>query len=647
MDKNTKKSIIELIERSEPLPLEYERELFPTTKKEIELKYAGKERDETILNDTMSVPFQAVKHFGKIGNGEWANMLIFGDNLQALKHLLKLKEEGKLKNPDGSDGIKLIYIDPPFATQQDFEGSKEQKAYSDKIADAEFLEFLRKRLIILKDLLTDDGSIFVHLDYRTVHYIKILIDEVFDKNNLVNEIIWAYRIQGISRSSYARKHNTILWYSKTSKFIFEKERERNPYEKPFIDTKVDTPQINLSEKEKSNLIELIKNEKIFPDKYKDILFNKYYSDVLVRDVWDCDYTKPFISGSLEYVGYPTQKPEGLLARILKNSTKDGDIVLDCFAGSGTAGAVAEKLGRKWIMVDSGKLAIYTIQKRMMDLKEDIGNVTGKPLKHKPFVLYHAGLYNDGELLQQMKSDEYKDFVLELFSCQKGDHKINGMSMQGTLNNYSVMVFDKENFLTYEFIDDLHKIVGSSIKDQLYLIAPVGVVGFNEDYVIRGKIKYVVLRIPNSIIEMIKDKKFTKLKQPRSVSDINHTIDAVGFDFVYPPKVKTRYYTENPKGKLIDREYVIEIEEFEPVQLGMNVVEFKDSRAESLATVMIDFNYNGEIFNLSKHAFGDQITKDDFRLTWDEEIGDKIMIIYIDIFGNEKREVISKKDFARR
>ena len=203
-----------------------------------------------------------------------------------------------------------------------------------------------------------------------------------------------------------------------------------------------------------------------------------------------------------------------MLRILKNSTKNGDIVLDCFAGSGTTGAVAEKLDRKWIMVDCGKLSIYAIQKRMMDLKNEIGN-NGKPLKHKPFILHHAGLYNDGELLQQMQSEEYKDFVLELFSCQKREHKINGLTMQGTLNNYSVMIFDKENFLTYEFIDDLHKTVGSSIKDQLYLIAPVGVVGFNEDYVTRGMIKYVVLRIPNSIIELIREKKFTKLKQPRS------------------------------------------------------------------------------------------------------------------------------------
>ena len=128
--------------------------------------------------------------------------------------------------------------------------SKEQKAYSDKLADAGFLEFFKKRLILLKGLLTEDGSIFVHLDYRTIHCIKLLMDELFNKNNLVNEIIWAYRIQGISRSSYARKHNTILWYSKSSQFIFEQERERTPYEKPFIDTKVDIPQIKLSEKEK-------------------------------------------------------------------------------------------------------------------------------------------------------------------------------------------------------------------------------------------------------------------------------------------------------------------------------------------------------------------------------------------------------------
>ena len=661
MDKNTQKSIIELIERGEPLPLEYEGELFPTTKREYELKYAEKEREETILNDTMSVPFQAVKHFGNVRNSEWANMLIFGDNLQALKHLLKLKEEGKLKNPDGKDGVKLVYIDPPFATKQDFKGGQEQKAYGDSIEGAKFIEFIRKRLILLREVMTEDGMIFVHLDNKKAHYIKIIMDEVFSETNFRNDIIWRYNGKGLTntQTSFVPYYADILFYSKSNKTNVFSNRipgiAKSVVERfgRYMDSNNNILFKTLKKYNENTEYEKayarFKKEFGREPKDDDIAVD-YNSGIMLKDIWDDIAIIRESYAYDEYYGYPTPKPEKLVERIISAASAPGDIVLDCFAGSGTTGAVAEKLyvkgiNRKWIMIDCSKFAIYTITKRLLNLKEEIGN-KGKSLKHMPFVLYNSGLYNDGELLQQMQSEDYKDFVLELFSCQKREHKINGLQMQGTLNNHSVMIFDKANFLTYEFIDDLHKIVGSSIKDQLYLIAPVGVVGFNEDYVMRGKIKYVVLRVPNSIIEHIRDRNFTKLKQPRSIDDINQTIDAVGFDFVYPPNVKTKYYLEKLKGKLIEREYILEIIEFEPVQLGTNVVKFKDPRAESLAMVMVDFNYDGETFNLSKYFFGDKIAKDGFRATWNEEIGDKIMVIYVDIFGNEKREVISKKNFER-
>ena len=133
--------IVSLLKEGKPLPEDYKAILFDT-KKEYELVYADKEREEDILADTMAVPLQKVKTFrnGKNGNG-WTNMLIFGDNLQVLKTLLQMKQEGKLKNADGTPGVRLIYIDPPFATRQEFRGSQEQKAYQDKIAGASFWSF--------------------------------------------------------------------------------------------------------------------------------------------------------------------------------------------------------------------------------------------------------------------------------------------------------------------------------------------------------------------------------------------------------------------------------------------------------------------------------------------------------------------------
>ena len=159
---------MKLAETGEELPAEWARELFPPERREYELVYNGKDTEEQILADTMAVPFQEVSTFGQNGV-DWHNKLIFGDNLQAMKTLLQMKAEGKLVNADGTPGVRLIYIDPPFATKKEFRGSHDQKAYQDKIAGAEFLEFLRKRLVLMRELLASNGSIFIHLDWKKGH----------------------------------------------------------------------------------------------------------------------------------------------------------------------------------------------------------------------------------------------------------------------------------------------------------------------------------------------------------------------------------------------------------------------------------------------------------------------------------------------
>src|SRR3990172_4904661 len=172
MNEEFKKMVIDALRRDEELPREWARELFPPEKHECELVYHGKEREEDIIAETMAVPLQPVSTFGKNGDG-WHNMLILGDNLQVMKTLLRMKEQGQLTNADGSPGARLVYIDPPFATKREFTGSQDQKAYQDKIAGSFFLEFLRKRLILLRELLSDDGCIYIHLDYRTGHAAKM------------------------------------------------------------------------------------------------------------------------------------------------------------------------------------------------------------------------------------------------------------------------------------------------------------------------------------------------------------------------------------------------------------------------------------------------------------------------------------------
>lgn len=351
-----------------------------------------------------------------------------------------------------------------------------------------------------------------------------------------------------------------------------------------------------------------------------------------------------IPGYSRKFNYPTENSEELLERIIKASSNKEDIVLDCFAGSGTTGAVAEKLGRKWIMIDSSKLAIYTIHKRMLNLRKDIGN-KGRYLKPKSFVIYNAGLYKDSGFLEQMDTKDYKKFVMELFQVYTNKHKINGLEMDGILNNKSVMIFSQHNYLTKDFINELHKTVGNAINDEMYIIVPQSVVRFNEDYIDKGDKRYTILRIPYSIIQAIQEKNYKRAKQPVSKEEINRTIESVGFDFIYPPKVKCDYYIE--KEKTIFDHYVIKIKEFEPIQISKNPIKFENTKEEALSMVMLDTDYNGKVFNINRYFFGDEIKKNNYKISIPkQDVGEKIMIIYLDILGNEKKELKNKTDFMR-
>src|SRR5574337_434583 len=215
MTPEQRQELIRLLQAGEELSPEWARVLFPPEKREYELVYHGKDREEDIIADTLAVPLQRVRTFGRNGV-DWHNMLIFGDNLQAMKTLLEMKNEGILLNADGTPGVRLIYIDPPFATKEEFRGTNDQKAYQDKIAGAEFIEFLRKRLILLRGLLADDGSVYIHLDTRKIHYMKSIMDEVFGESSFTNEIIWKRTSAHSDSKTFANVHDTILFYTRSS-----------------------------------------------------------------------------------------------------------------------------------------------------------------------------------------------------------------------------------------------------------------------------------------------------------------------------------------------------------------------------------------------------------------------------------------------
>lgn len=357
--------IIKLLEEGKDIPSMYKEKMFTTElarvdlTKEYKLQYYGKESKASIISNTIAAPLQKVRVFNednKYDDG-WVNKLIFGDNLNALKTIYDDLKPGGPNKMGLRNRIKLIYIDPPFATKQDFMKDKE-KAYRDKIIGAEFIEFLRKRLVLLREILADNGSIYVHLDWKKGHYIKAIMDEVFGESNFMNEIIWKYFGPTSTTNNFPRKHDTIYFYTKS--------KGDNYFDSAATLIDYDAKAIRRYDKveEGTNRRYKLYNEK------DGTVRKAYMKQGKPTEVFNI----PFVQGtSSEKLNYPTQKPEQLLEKIIVASSAKGDIVLDAFAGSGTFLAVAEKLNRKWIGIDCGKLSIYTIQKRMLNLNTRIGS----------------------------------------------------------------------------------------------------------------------------------------------------------------------------------------------------------------------------------------------------------------------------------
>jgi hypothetical protein len=341
---------------------------------------------------------------------------VWGDNLLALRELLA-DQQGP--NRFGTRGkIRVIYNDPPFATKQDFMKDRE-KAYHDKVLGAQFIEFLRRRLILLREVMADDGFIFFHLDGKKVHYIKAVMDEIFDETNFRNEIIlprpFTKNLQQQFKeiSSLNVRHDTLLCYSKNTDTKFrpiwvDKEVIVHPdghwhhfwstADRPTMRYELFgiTPKSGQWVWSERKAKESVANYRQYlkEGQPRGLTLAEYWIETgkKLRFVRKDDEGKPqywrapadqVLADSLwlnllTYENqkiYATQKHEDLLARIIRGYSDEGNIVLDAFGGGGTTAAVAEKLDRRWITMDCGKLAIYTTQKRLFSLSTVIGSGT--------------------------------------------------------------------------------------------------------------------------------------------------------------------------------------------------------------------------------------------------------------------------------
>ena len=338
----------------------------PTIKGFPELRWTGKRP----YRSTQYYPAQLKERYGEEVNG-WINKIFWGDNLQVMSHLLK-EFRGK---------IDLIYIDPPFDSKADYKkkikikgatalsdtSSFEEKQYGDIWTNDEYLQFMYERFIILKELLSEKGSIYIHCDWHKVHHLRLVLDEVFGPDNFRNEVIWWYLWGGRGKTQWNSKHDNILFYSKSDSWTFN-----------YMDVLDDHTLMTVGSKNRLNYAGAMVTTK---SESSEIPEDK----VLPSDTW---YIATINAMAKEKENYPTQKPEDLLNKIILASSNPGDIVFDCFMGSGTTQAVAMKLGRHFIGADINLGAIQTTTKRLISIMEEMGKV-----EQPGFEVYNVNNYD--------------------------------------------------------------------------------------------------------------------------------------------------------------------------------------------------------------------------------------------------------------
>ncbi|MFB6212744.1 MAG: site-specific DNA-methyltransferase [Candidatus Magasanikbacteria bacterium] len=432
-----------LLDKGKPLPDKYRFKLFGD-KREVELVWHGKTHEVT----NAVLPFQTIEEVwepreekpeeaqdqlidtsGSRTTG-WSNKLIWGENSLILSSL----KNGPLRDEiERQGGIKLIYIDPPFDVGSDFSidikvGDEtlekepsiiEEIAYRDTWGEGtdSWIAMIYERLKLMKDLLADDGSIYVHCDWRVTGYLRLVLDEIFGRENFRNEIAWCYSGPGKNNNAYTRKHDTIFFYAK--------DKDSQIFNVPRIEHKSGIHNKGAfmgkeSDDSEATVKELEEKGKRLEDWWTDI-----YTADRKRD---------------ELVGYPTQKPVDLLKRIIKASSNKGDIVADFFVGSGTTSAAAEKLGRKWICSDLGKFAIHTTRKRMINIQRGLKE---KGESYRAFEILNLGRYEreyyigesqEGSIDQ--REDEYESLILSAYKAEP----VSGFSMfAGKKNDHMVAV----------------------------------------------------------------------------------------------------------------------------------------------------------------------------------------------------------------
>ena len=579
-----------------------------------------------------------------LDGGTWMNRLVYGDNLLTMQALLAGDPQTGLPSLRGK--VDLIYIDPPFDSKADYRtpitlpntsfSQKptviEQFAYADTWEEGtiSYLKMIYPRLVLMKELLSEKGSIYVHIDWHIGAYIKIILDDIFGKNRFLNEIMWCYTIGGKGSSFYGRKHDTILLYSKSPNYTFNGkdknvivQRKLNTH----MRTKIDDDGREYQEKTDK------KSGKIY----------RYYVDEgkVPEDYWiDIEQLN---REDAERVGYATQKPSKLLTRIIAASSNEGDLVCDFFGGSGTTAAVAEKLGRRWITCDIGKPASLVMRKRFIDQEVN-------PFLYQSIGDYQKEAFHNNKKLRRV--GDLSQVVLGLFGAlpfspeQVSDRNFG--YVKGTRN---LVMVDSPNRLTTAAT------VRRAVEAKASLLGgdwdKVIVLGWNFAFDISQAIeKYKnsnveVLVIPPDLLDKLSKKGFKKL-----IADKTVRFSSLQYLVVNPVEV-----TMNGNG---EDELDISLNNY--VLLSPDNIPLDDKDKEKLQQVMeqdplslieywsIDPDYDGDTFRSTWQDYRENVDNDSdplhcvysTRLHMPHKAERKVCVKAVDVFGFESQVILDVK-----
>ncbi len=512
--------IANLIRDGKPVPARYIPSISDNPLK-TELIWPGK----STLMDTSVLPFQSIEHIDEPRRGTsqqfdlfsmsestgrqsggWTNKLIWGDNSLILSSLVN----GPMRNEIAkAGGLKLVYIDPPFDVGSDFSmdievGEElvkkrpsvvEEVAYRDtwgKGIDS-YVSMIYARLKMIHSLLAEDGSIYVHVDYRTNALLHMLLDEIFGQENFINEIIWGYTGPSPVKSHFPRKHDCLLYYAKNiNSYTFNYKEILVPYDEATLKRR------SYGESEFSKIKMTGKD------------LSEYDAGKMPPDWWT-DIPSGGQISRLEMVGYPTQKPEKLLSRIIKASSNPGDLVADFFCGSGTTLAVAEKLGRKWIGTDIGRFAIHTSRKRLISVQRE-SSTKGDPFR--AFEILNLGGYErahqvgidpglsqeERELQTVIKREEFVELILSAYGAQRSDQLA---PFSGSKGGTAILIGSIDSAVTQDQVQQAIETalsVGISRVDVLGFEFEMGISPAMSDAAKEQGLTLTVRYIPNEVFD---------------------------------------------------------------------------------------------------------------------------------------------------